>query len=238
MSHSSAPSFIAGGNISPSRFVKGESGESNTILQAGAGERAIGVSHESTLEAPIPSASAYAATDTLTVQVYGLGEVCEITAGGSIAAFAPLKPDANGKAVTAAIGEPYSAIALVDAADGEKVKSIVVQGVVGGQYLSAAQQALSGPGAVNITSALTVWTTTGADAGTLADGAFVGQTKEILMTADGGDGTLTPANLSGGDTITFSNVGDYVLLQWDGSNWVVIKRFNVATGAITTPVVA
>lgn len=102
----------------------------------------------------------------------------------------------------------------------------------------AAQQALSGAGAVNLTSLLTVVTTTSTNALTLADGTVVGQTKEILMTVDGGDGTLTPTSLAGGTTITFSNVGDYVMLQWDGTEWVVVKRYNQATGAITTPVVA
>lgn len=239
MSHSSAPSFIAGGNISPSRFVKGEAGTSNTILQCGLNDRAIGVSHESTLEAPIPSASAYAAIDTTTVQVYGLGEVCEVTGAATIAAFDYLKPDADGKAIVAVPGDAYSAIALVDAASGEKVKVVIREGVVAVPgFLSAAQQAISGAGAINLTSSMTVMTTTGAEAFTLADGTKVGQIKEILMTVDGGDGTLTPTSLSGATTITFSNVGDYVALQWDGSDWVVVKRFNMATGAITTPVVA
>lgn len=239
MSHSSAPSFIAGGNVSPSRFVKGEAGESNTILQAGLNERAIGISHESTLEAPIPGASAFTATEGLIVQVYGLGEVCEVLGAATIAAFDYLKPDANGSAVVAGPGDAYSAVALVDAASGEKVKVVIREGVVSTPGpLAAAQQSLSGAGAVNVTSTLTVLTTTGANALTLADGTFVGQLKEILLAVDGGDGTLTPANLSGGTTITFSNAGDYVMLQWNGTDWVVVKQFNMATGAIATPVVA
>lgn len=238
MSHSSAPSFIAGGNIFPSRFVKGEAGESNTILQAGLNDRAIGISHESTIEAPIPSASALAAIEGTTVQIYGLGEVCEILAGGAISAFDYLKPDADGKAVLAGPGDSFSAIALVDAANGEKVKVVIREGEVAvSAPLSAAQQALSGAGAVNVTSTMTVLTTTGVNALTLANGTRVGQIKEIMMTVDGGDGTLTPTSLSGATTITFSNVGDYVMLLWNGTAWVVVKRFNMATGAITTPVV-
>eukprot|EP00913_Durusdinium_trenchii_P035346 g33076.t1 len=102
---------------------------------------------------------------------------------------------------------------------------------------SAAQQALSGAGAVNVTSYYTAWTTTGTDAGTLADGLRAGQLKKIQLIVDGGDGTLTPANLSGGTTITFADAGDYAILRWDGTNWVAIELGNGADGA-TAPVLA
>lgn len=108
-----------------------------------------------------------------------------------------------------------------------------------GDYIpSGAQQSLSGAGAINVTAYSTMWTTTGAQAGTLADGTRVGQLKEIMLTVDGGDGTLTPANFADGTTITFSNIGDMVLLRWTVDGWTVLKRGNVATAAITTPVVA
>ena len=103
---------------------------------------------------------------------------------------------------------------------------------------SGAQQSLSGAGAVNVTSFSTMWTTTAAQAGTLANGTRPGQLKEIMLTVDGGDGTLTPATFADGTTITFSNIGDMVLLRWTASGWTVLKRGNVATAAITTPVVA
>jgi predicted RecA/RadA family phage recombinase len=101
-----------------------------------------------------------------------------------------------------------------------------------------AQQALSGAGAVNVTSYSTVWTSGGAVAGTLANGVRIGQLKEILLTVAGGAGTLTPVTASGFTTIVFSAVGDMVLLEWTGSGWIILKRYNVATGAITTPVAA
>jgi len=82
-------------------------------------------------------------------------------------------------------------------------------------------QALSGAGAINVTSGVTYWTTTGADAGTLADGV-VGQTKKIIMVVDGGDGTLTPSNFGNGTTITFADAGDAVELSFDGTNWWVV----------------
>lgn len=101
-----------------------------------------------------------------------------------------------------------------------------------------AQQGLSGAGAVNVTAYSTAWTSGGAVAGTLANGTRVGQLKEILLTVAGGTGTLTPATASGFTTIAFSAVGDMVLLQWTAAGWIILKRCNVATGAITTPVVA
>ena len=86
----------------------------------------------------------------------------------------------------------------------------------------AAQQALSGAGAINVTTFYTAWTTTGVDAGTLVDGVVKGQLKKIQLIVDGGNGTLTPSNLSGGTTITFADAGDFALLCWDGSNWVAL----------------
>ncbi|MGV3485962.1 MAG: hypothetical protein ACO1RT_16220 [Planctomycetaceae bacterium] len=232
-------SYLVGGNIYPSRFVKIEAGESNTILQSGAGDHSIGVSHEGTREAPIPGASAFAGIEGDLVEIYGLGQPCEVLAAATIAAGDYLRPDADGKAVMAVPGERYSAIADSDCASGEKCKCTVRDGVVSvAGFLVAAQQSLAGAGAVNVTSAFTALTTTGANALTLADGTYPGQIKEILMTVDAGDGTLTPTNLANGTTITFSNVGDYVKLQWSGTEWVVIARYNQASGAITSPVLA
>jgi hypothetical protein len=86
-------------------------------------------------------------------------------------------------------------------------------------------QALSGPGAVNVTQLTTAFTSTGTgDALTLADGV-AGQLKIIVYVAEaaGADtGILTPTNLGAGTTITFNNVGDSVTLQFIGTDWWVI----------------
>ncbi len=79
----------------------------------------------------------------------------------------------------------------------------------------------SGAGALNITDLITEVTTTGADALTLANGSS-GQVKIITMIVDGGDGTLTPATLAGGTTITFNDVGDGVVLVYGTAGWVVV----------------
>jgi hypothetical protein len=95
----------------------------------------------------------------------------------------------------------------------------------GGTGASATVQALSGPGAVNITALATAFTSTGTgDALTLADGV-AGQIKTIVYVAEaaGADtGILTPANLGSATTITFNAVGDSVTLQFIGADWWVI----------------
>lgn len=87
-----------------------------------------------------------------------------------------------------------------------------------------AQQSLSGAGAIDVTSFYTEWTTTAADAGTMADGTQIGQMKKIKLVVDGGNGTLTPTTLNGYTTITFDDAGDYVVLLWNGAAWYVIEN--------------
>jgi hypothetical protein len=98
-------------------------------------------------------------------------------------------------------------------------------------------QSLSGAGAITITEYLTKWTTTGANAGTLADGATIGQLKKIQMIVDAGDGTLTPTNLDNGTTITFADAGDFVVLMWNGTDWVLVDSGNLVDG-VSSPVLA
>jgi hypothetical protein len=95
----------------------------------------------------------------------------------------------------------------------------------GGTGASATVQSLSGPGAVNITSLATAFTSTAAgNALTLADGAQ-GQLKTVIYVAEtaGADtGILTPTNLGSATTITFNTVGDSVTLQFAGTDWWVV----------------
>lgn len=102
------------------------------------------------------------------------------------------------------------------------------------------QQALAaGGGAVDVVSYYTAGASdAGGDAWTLADGQKVGQLKKVqLVTDGGGDATLTPTTLSGGDTITFADAGDYALLVWTPDGWVALELGNDADGA-TAPVLA
>ena len=85
-------------------------------------------------------------------------------------------------------------------------------------------QALSGAGAVDVTSAVTLVTSTGAaEALTLADGTVVGQTKHIIHDVDGGSSVITPTTASGFSTATLTDVGDCVVLMWTATRgWVAI----------------
>jgi hypothetical protein len=89
-------------------------------------------------------------------------------------------------------------------------------------------QSLTGPGAVNLTTYTTQFTSTGTgNALTLADGAS-GQIKNFVYVAEtaGADtGILTPTNLGGYTTITFNAPGDSVQLQFVGTQWWVISAF-------------
>lgn len=89
-------------------------------------------------------------------------------------------------------------------------------------------QALSGPGAANITTYQTQYTSTGAgDVVTLADATRIGHLKKISYVAEGGAGdtcVVTPANLEAFTTATLAAVGDYVLFMWNGAAWLVIEN--------------
>jgi hypothetical protein len=90
-----------------------------------------------------------------------------------------------------------------------------------GASITGGVESVSGAGALNLTDLITEVTTTGADALTLANGS-AGQVKIVTMIVDGGDGTLTPATLAGGTTITFADVGDGVVLVYGTAGWVVV----------------
>ena len=111
--------------------------------------------------------------------------------------------EASGQTDFRAETNSYASAFLVDAsADNVQINATPVFGLT---------QSLSGAGAVDVVSAITEITTTGANALTLADGVE-GQLKFIVMITDGGDGTLTPTNFGSGSTITFNDAGDTATL--------------------------
>ena len=79
-------------------------------------------------------------------------------------------------------------------------------------------QTLSGAGEINATTSITLLVTTGVNALTIADGLVEGQIKYIVMKTDGGNGTLTGANLVG-TSIVFDTVGEGHTLIWTDSKW-------------------
>lgn len=97
--------------------------------------------------------------------------------------------------------------------------------------LKGGTQALSGAGAVNVTTLTTKLTTTGsAQALTLADGAD-GQIKTIIHDVDGGSAVLTPTTKTGFTTITFTAVGESATLQFVTTRGWIILALNGAVAA-------
>lgn len=86
-------------------------------------------------------------------------------------------------------------------------------------------QSLTGAGAVDIVNIATAYTSSATgDALTLANGT-VGQIKTVVYvaeTAAADTGILTPTTRVGYATITFTNVGDSVTLQYFTQGWAVI----------------
>jgi len=95
----------------------------------------------------------------------------------------------------------------------------------------AASSALSGPGAIGLTSYQTRFTSTATgNALTLADGTKIGQLKKVSYVAEGagGDtGVITPVNGEGFTTATLNAVGDYIVFMWNGANWLPIDYVGV-----------
>ena len=77
-------------------------------------------------------------------------------------------------------------------------------------------QTLTGAGAINSTTSITLLVTTGTNALTIADGTQNGQLKYIVMKTDGGVGTLTGSNLVG-TNIVFNDAGEGHTLIWTDS---------------------
>ena len=102
--------------------------------------------------------------------------------------------------------------------------------------LAVAQDSVTDTPACSVANYFSTLTTTTASVPTLADGVE-GQLKRIQMIVDVGDAVLTPANLTGGTTITFADVGDVAELKFSAGSWVVIALYNIADG-VTAPVLA
>jgi len=84
---------------------------------------------------------------------------------------------------------------------------------------------VTGGGALSLTTAVSLITTTGTEAYTLADG-IEGQIKILSMKVDGGNATITPDNLIGWTAIRFNNVHDNVQLLYASTGWNIIALQN------------
>ena len=80
---------------------------------------------------------------------------------------------------------------------------------------------VTGGGALSTTTGISLISTTGTEAYTLADG-IEGQIKIIIMKGDGGNATITPDNLVGYTAIRFNDVEDSVQFLYGSTGWNII----------------
>ena len=157
------------------------------------------------------------------VEVAYDGSVMYMTAGAAIARGARVEADVSAiKVITAAGVNPVAGIALDKAtADGDLIRILILTPTVSETvYGVSVFDYSAGAGALPLTARTIALTTGGAEALTLADGVE-GQRLTIKMVVDGGDGTLTPANLLDGATLTFDNF-DSVELIFLGASWAIV----------------
>ena len=89
-------------------------------------------------------------------------------------------------------------------------------------------QNITGAGAINLTTGVTLITTTGSNqAFTLADGTE-GQVKIISMKVDGGDAIVTPDNFVGYTSVRLNNVHDNFTLLYQSNGWVITALQNAS----------
>lgn len=137
-----AQSWIAGGNIAPSRFVKASTTANQTALQAGSGDVPVGISQKGTHNLPgtiggVTIDDGYAAIAGMSVGVFDAsdtakGQFIDLELGGTVTAGDFLKPDTNGKGVTAGSdGDWYGAKTNRSGVAGQLIQVQVILGCRG-----------------------------------------------------------------------------------------------------------
>lgn len=111
----------AGGDINPARFTSISTAANNTVLESNSGDtKLFGISTEATKNAPQSGGSTLAAESGDEVRIYEPGKTCLLTIGsGGCTAGDFLKPDNDGKGVTATTGAVAGAQAMETASASE-----------------------------------------------------------------------------------------------------------------------
>lgn len=124
--------FIAGGNISPSRFVVLDTTYDSTVTQAGTTNvRCIGVSQTGLAKAPgSAGATAYAGVDGDPMQLYLPGDIAPVQVGAAgVTKGNMVRTDSSGQAVVAltsnAVLQWVQGIALENGSAGEIVNVLL-----------------------------------------------------------------------------------------------------------------
>jgi hypothetical protein len=108
----------ANGTIAPAVFVKMDTSADAMALQSTAGARIIGISQPGMKRAPgLPGSDiTIAAQQGDQIMIFGVGDVCLLTAGASFTRGDLLKSDGSGFGLTAsADGDNYGAFAIESA---------------------------------------------------------------------------------------------------------------------------
>lgn len=93
----------------------------------------------------------------------------------------------------------------------------------GALIIGCPPQALSGAGALSLTTKVTLFTSTGAaQALSLANGTYIGQTKTVWHTVAGGTGVITPASPGNFATVTLAVLYSWASFEWSGAVWNVV----------------
>jgi hypothetical protein len=124
-----SPNYVYGENVEPRRFLYLDTAADHQVKKAVLGNIPIGVSHEGSVDAPIPEVTThYAGKTGMSRRVYGIGETCEIDVSATLAIVRGdyLCPDANSEAQPAVHGFPYGAIAQASAAAAGKVRALIL----------------------------------------------------------------------------------------------------------------
>lgn len=147
------------------------------------------------------------------VKSLALDTITEFTTGNGVSIEGVVLTDAE---ISATLIETFN------------VSSPLNPNLIAGFFRAVAQDNITAGtgGAISLDTYLTtINTDAGGDAFTLADASQVGQLKKILLVVDGGgNAVITPVSLSGGTTITMNDAADYVVLIWDGAEWVCIEN--------------
>lgn len=119
----SGPSLTAGGTIIPMRAIKLSTSAEFTALQAGAGDKMIGVAPQYQKRVPglTGSDTDIAAESGDQMDSYGPGDICPVVAAAAVAIGDNIKSSTNGKIVTATTGWVGGIALTAASADGDVV---------------------------------------------------------------------------------------------------------------------
>jgi NAD kinase len=147
---------------------------------------------------------------------------------GSVANSTRVSQSGTGVAITdGGVGYATGAVNVNQAGNPVNILSVNIGNPASCAYRNvrvASTTTFSGAGAIPVTHENVYWTTTGANAGTIASGLFAGQRLTVVLAVDGGDGTVTPASRLGTATAVLNDAGDSVTWQWSGTAWSVISN--------------